>query len=289
MSSLLRHFRVEARPEGGTTVWMDVAGKPVNIFWDEVLIELETLVDLWEQSADESPIVIRSAKVKGFAAGADLKRIAAFQTVDEVETFLLQGQQVLDRLEQLSRPTVAVITGACLGGGLELALACRYRVIVEQPDAGPTQLGLPETTLGLIPGWGGTQRLPRLVGLFTALRLLLTGDNVNTDEAHRLGLVHDVLRGPDVESQLHPWVTKSMMNPPLAPAHLPFRDEDVYALAEKQWITPDQPARLAVMKAVRAGWPHDMQAGLDAERSEFLGLIFSDDCRRRLNAMFTRK
>jgi 3-hydroxyacyl-CoA dehydrogenase/enoyl-CoA hydratase/3-hydroxybutyryl-CoA epimerase len=289
MSAPLRHFRIEAGPGDALTVWMDVAGKPVNIFWDEVLAELDSLIADWERGAHHSPAIIRSAKSKGFCAGADLKRIAAFQSADEVEAFLRQGQQVFGRLERLRRPTVAVIHGHCLGGGLEFALACRHRVAVKQPVAGPTQLGLPETTLGLIPAWGGTQRLPRLVGLATALDLMCSGESLGADEARQLGLVDAVLRGPDVESELEAWIAMLAIDPPDPFVAPPFRDADVYAVAEKRWLSPDQPARQAVMEAVRAGWRRDMQAGLDAERSEFLERVFSDDCRRRLEAMFHRK
>ncbi len=292
MSSPLRHFRTEARPAGGTTVWMDVAGKPVNIFWDEVLIELESLVDQWEQSSDESPIVIRSAKVKGFAAGADLKRIAAFQSEDEVDTFLLQGQQVLNRLEKLSRPTVAVISGHCLGGGLEMAMSCRYRFVID--EATSIQIGLPETLLGLIPGWGGTQRLPRLVGLSRALDMLLSGEATTIAE-ELYGLVDDILQEPYAEQKLTMWIKGIVAgNGPetSVPQVLSASDyEAIFTEKEYRWIskTNPEPARQAILRTVRAGWPEDMQAGLDAERSEFLRLVFSDDCRTRLAAIFTRK
>jgi enoyl-CoA hydratase/carnithine racemase len=118
---------------------------------------------------------------------------------------------------------------------------------------------------------------------------MCSGESLGADEARQLGLVDAVLRGPDVEGELEAWIAMLAIDPPAIFAPPLFRDTDVYAVAEKRWLSPDQPARQAVMEAVRAGWRRDMQAGLDAERSEFLKLVFSDDCRRRLEAMFHRK
>jgi 3-hydroxyacyl-CoA dehydrogenase/enoyl-CoA hydratase/3-hydroxybutyryl-CoA epimerase len=254
-----------------------------------VLDELNLLIAAWETDGAQTPVVIRSAKAKGFCAGADLKRIASLSTTEKVDRFVSHGQQTFDRLASLARPTVAVINGPCLGGGLEFALACRHRVAIDADQQGGTRLGLPESTLGLIPAWGGTQRLPRLVGLATALDLMLSGESVNADEALQLGLVDEVLRGLDVDAELQAWVAKLLSSPPPAPLHPPFPDKEVYEVAEKRWLMPDQPARHAVLKAVRAGWRSDMQAGLAMERTEFCQLVFSPQARQCLGAMFAGK
>jgi 3-hydroxyacyl-CoA dehydrogenase/enoyl-CoA hydratase/3-hydroxybutyryl-CoA epimerase len=134
--------------------------------------------------------VFASGKPGNFIAGADVtefKEIDGTEAAREISEF---GQHVFARLEKLPQPTLAMISGACLGGGLEFALACRYRIA---DDSAKTQLALPEVMLGLIPGWGGTVRLPRLIGLTAALPLILTGKRLNGFQARSRGLVHDVV------------------------------------------------------------------------------------------------
>src|SRR5262249_10511505 len=125
-----------------------------------------------------------------FIAGADVRLIAAVRKVEEARGKAINGQLVFEAMANVPFPTVAAISGACLGGGLELALGCSARVAA---DSDEVQIGLPEVRLGLIPGWGGTQRLPRLVGLPPALRMILTGRTLSAREAYRAGLVDAVV------------------------------------------------------------------------------------------------
>src|SRR5204862_3420916 len=118
-------------------------------------------------------------------AGADIQQFADVRTPEEAAALSAAGQQLFDKLELLPIPTLAVVHGPCLGGGLELALACDYRLVVDAPG---TQLGLPEVELGLLPGWGGTQRLPRVVGLERALEVILGGKRLDGREAFHWGL-----------------------------------------------------------------------------------------------------
>src|SRR5205814_621904 len=120
-----------------------------------------------------------------FLAGADIQQFADIRTAEEAAALSAAGQQLFDKLELLPVPTLAVVHGPCLGGGLELALACDYRLVVDGPA---TQLGLPEVELGLLPGWGGTQRLPRVVGLERALQVILGRRRLRAREALRWGL-----------------------------------------------------------------------------------------------------
>ena len=131
--------------------------------------------------------MIRSAKPGGFCAGADLKTILACTTAAEVEAFVVRGLAVLDHLSRLAVPTVAVVHGVCLGGGLELALACRRRVALASPA--PLQVGTPEVQHGLIPGWGAITQLPRLIGPENALDLLISGRSIGYLQARSLGIV----------------------------------------------------------------------------------------------------
>src|SRR3569833_618770 len=156
-----------------------------NVLSKEVLEELQIIVDALVIERPQG-LVIHSAKANGFIAGADVKEFTALQNYDEAAALIQRGQSVLDRLEQLPFPSVAMIHGFCRGGGLDLALACRYRVAEDDPR---TRLGLPEVKLGILPGFGGTVRLPPLVGAPAAMDLILTGRTVEARAAQRMGLV----------------------------------------------------------------------------------------------------
>lgn len=136
-------------------------------------------------------VLVTGTGEKAFVAGADIQELSA-QTPSGGDAYARSGQAVFDRLERLGKPSLAAINGYALGGGLELALACTFRIAAET-----AKVGLPETTLGIIPGYGGTQRLARLVGPGRALEMILTGEMIDAREAHRIGLVNRVV--PAVE------------------------------------------------------------------------------------------
>jgi 3-hydroxyacyl-CoA dehydrogenase/enoyl-CoA hydratase/3-hydroxybutyryl-CoA epimerase len=167
-------------------VWLtiDVPGSKVNTLSQHVFKELEAA--LVEVGADDAAtgLVILSGKADGFVAGADIGELAGM-TAEDAYLASRRAQAILDRLDHLTIPTVAAVHGTCLGGGLELALACQARIITDAPS---TQMGLPEVQLGLIPGAGGTQRLPRLIGLSSALDLILTGKSLRPGKSVKLGL-----------------------------------------------------------------------------------------------------
>jgi len=180
-----RHWRLTTDAKRIAWLAADKMDAGANVLSKEVLEELQIIVDAL---AIERPqgLVIHSAKANGFIAGADVKEFTALQNYDEAAALIQRGQSVLDRLEQLPFPTVAMIHGFCLGGGLELALACRYRVAEDDPR---TRLGLPEVKLGIHPGFGGTVRLPALIGAPAAMDLMLSGRTVEARAAQRMGLV----------------------------------------------------------------------------------------------------
>jgi enoyl-CoA hydratase len=158
----------------------------LNALNDELLVELATTFDLAQADVDVRALVI-TGEGRAFVAGADLAALRSVSDGFAGRETALAGQDVMNSLAALPFPTIAAINGFALGGGLELALACDLRV------AAPTaKLGLPEVTRGLIPGYGGTQRLQRLIGLSRALDLVLTGRMVSADEAHAMGLVHRI-------------------------------------------------------------------------------------------------
>ena len=171
-------------------VTIDLPGEPVNKLNSAVKVELEALLIRLRDDAEIRGVVFISGKPDTFIAGADIEEFTALTTQAEAERLSFEGQEMVNRIEALPKPVVAAIHGACLGGGLELALACHYRVATDHPK---TQLGLPEVQLGLLPGAGGCQRLPRLIGLRAALDMILTGKSERAAKALRLGLVDEVV------------------------------------------------------------------------------------------------
>jgi 3-hydroxyacyl-CoA dehydrogenase/enoyl-CoA hydratase/3-hydroxybutyryl-CoA epimerase len=179
------HWHVESRADGIVIATIDRAGQTVNALSQDMLIELGTLV---ERLAIDPPkgVVFRSGKASGFVAGADVREFQAFDAQGTVKDALYRGQQVFQRIADLPCPTVAAIHGYCMGGGTELALACRARVASKDPS---TRIGLPEVKLGIYPGWGGSVRLPRLVGAPAAMDMMLTGRALSASAAKAIGLV----------------------------------------------------------------------------------------------------
>lgn len=170
---------------------LDRQGAGTNSIDDSVLDELNTLLHDIASMPQVKGLVIHSLKEKGFIAGADITTFSGLDTPERASQFLRKGHAVFSRLEALTIPTLAMIDGFCLGGGMELALACDYRIAT---DADHTRLGLPEIKLGIHPGWGGVVRLPRLIGGFKALsQVILTGSMLRSKKAKALGLVDDVV------------------------------------------------------------------------------------------------
>ncbi len=182
----MKHFKVHTKNHL-TTVTFDRTNSSANIFDREALEELLYHVQAISES-DAKTVLFQSAKHGIFIAGADLHSLVAM-TPEELDSLVLLGQQIFDLIERLPQRTIAVIDGACVGGGLELALACDYRVASLSHK---TKLGLPETQLGILPAWGGSTRLPALIGLHKALPLILTGKLLNSTVAHKKGLVHAI-------------------------------------------------------------------------------------------------
>src|SRR6185369_13485846 len=179
-------FRVERQVNGVAHLVMDDPGRKVNVIGEGAIADLERAVAVLESDSELRGVVLMSGKPGTFVAGADVNEIAAATEREAVLALVRRVHSVYARIAALHCPTVAAIDGTCLGGGTELALACDSRIATEEPH---TQIGLPETMLGIIPGFGGTTRLPRLIGLTAALDLILTGRSVDAKKAERLGLV----------------------------------------------------------------------------------------------------
>lgn len=181
-----KNWRLETDENQILWLFLDKENASVNTLNREVVEEFSRIIDSLYTDTTHKGVIVTSGKKSGFIAGADIAQFTKFKDIDEATAVLTQGQGVLNKLEALKIPVVAMIDGFCLGGGLELALACHYRVAEESAK---TRLGLPEVKLGIHPGWGGTVRLPRLIGGLEGLNMILSGHTVSGKAAAKLGFV----------------------------------------------------------------------------------------------------
>ncbi|MBL8394103.1 MAG: enoyl-CoA hydratase/isomerase family protein [Candidatus Accumulibacter sp.] len=182
-----RHWRLEVDDAGLAWATFDKAGESANSLSSGVMNELALLLDQLEDSPPKG-LIFRSGKAAGFIAGADIQEFTQLDTPEKGIELVTRGWQLFNRLAALPYPTLALVRGHCLGGGLELALACRYLLAVDEPS---TRMGLPEVMLGIVPGWGGLLRLPERIGPQAALDMMLTGKTIDAKKAKRLGLADD--------------------------------------------------------------------------------------------------
>lgn len=202
----LFHLSIDAK--GIATLLFDYPGEKVNKLSVQALEELDRIISELGQNPKVKALVVRSGKEGVFIAGADVKSFGKmFRKPELVQQTISMGHQVFNKLEQLPFPSIAVIEGVCLGGGLELALACTYRVVSDHPK---TSLGLPETTLGIFPGFGGTQRLPRLVGFSQGMMMILTGAPVDAKKSYKIKLADAVYSSAFLEEGLSRFIASCL-------------------------------------------------------------------------------
>lgn len=179
-----KHWRLETDADKVLWLYFDKQNASVNTLDREVMEELSTIVDTLQKDTEHKGVILASGKKTGFIAGADISQFSKFKDINEAYELLRKGQNIIDRLEALKMPTVAMIDGFCLGGGMEVALGCRFRVVEDGPK---TRLGLPEVKLGIHPGWGGSVRMPRLIGAMQGLNMVLSAHTVSGKAAAKLG------------------------------------------------------------------------------------------------------
>lgn len=278
-------FNLTRRDDGIAILTMDVPGETMNTLKAQFGPEISEILAEIKSDPHIRGLVLISGKKDSFVAGADISMLDACKTVGDAKALSQQGHVVFNELEALKIPVVAAIHGACLGGGLELALACHQRVC---SDDGKTMLGVPEVQLGLLPGGGGTQRLPRLVGITTALDMMLTGKQIRPKQALKMGLVNDVvpqtiLLQTAVEMALagkrapKP-IKKSLVNQVLEGTS--FGRNIIFDQATKQVEKKTQgnyPAPAKIIDCVRQGIAKGMQKGLEVEASHFAELVVSKE------------
>lgn len=287
---------VKQHSDGALALVVDLPGRPVNTCTQQFLTDLEAALE--RVAADErfGLLIINSSKPGSFLAGADVHELAAVQSPAEAMRFAERGQQLFSRVSALRMPTVAIISGACLGGGLELALACDYRVVVDDPK---TQLGFPEVELGIIPAWGGTQRLPCAVGLERALQMILGARRVSAKEAVAWGLADALV---NADQQGFPGALGEPQKRPLA--RLPkrtWRQRFLESTRLGRWLVfrgaervlqrrlpDDLPAPWEALAAIRAGIEGGREAGLTFE-CEAIGRLAESPASRHLVQLFLQR
>jgi 3-hydroxyacyl-CoA dehydrogenase/enoyl-CoA hydratase/3-hydroxybutyryl-CoA epimerase len=184
-----RAFVIERQGELAI-LWFDLPGEKVNKFSTAVLHELSAIIDHFASSSDVKKIIIASRKPGIYIAGADVTEFTTVSGAEQAKAYVRLGQEVFTKLAKLPQTTVAAIDGACLGGGCEMAISCDWRVMADSPRS---QIGLPEVKLGIFPAWGGTSKLPRLIGLPAALDIILNGKALDAKRAKRAGLVDEIV------------------------------------------------------------------------------------------------
>jgi enoyl-CoA hydratase len=270
--------RVAVRDDRVAVLTIDQPGAKVNVLTVALWDELEAALDALALRTDVAGLVIASGKPGCFIAGADLNLLATATPGDPaVKTFIAQGLRVLAKLEALPFPTCAVIDGVALGGGLEVALACRYRGVGTHPKV---QLGLPEVKLGLIPGWGGTQRLPRVVGGETAARMLFTGEPLTGPEA-----VDALLADPADSDDLIEWASGFLFGA-LAFGMPQTNHRDGFGFTA---APPDCAAGHELDRLLKAAGTTPLADGIALETEAFLRLAGSDESRARIAAFFAAR
>ncbi len=242
--------------DGLATVTVNRPDK-LNALNAETVDELRRVFEECRDAADVRAVILTGAGEKAFVAGADIGELAKQTPIVGVETSK-KGQAVLSLIESLSKPVIAVINGFALGGGCEIALACTLRVASET-----AKIGLPEVGLGIIPGYGGTQRLARLVGLGRALELILTGDMIDAREAHRIGLVNRVFPPDSLRGGAEELARKIMSRAPVA-----------VALAKQAAIS---------------GWDLPIAEGLNLEASLFGLCPTTEDMKEGMGAFLEKR
>ncbi len=286
-------FRRDVDADGICRLTFDAPGSGVNVFNEDTLRELDSQLDAIESDTAIRALIIRSGKERVFVAGADLKAIRALPPT-KLEAFIELGQSVFSRLAALPVPKIAVIHGACVGGGLELTLACDHRIA---SDADCTRLGLPEVQLGLIPGWGGSTRLPRMIGLQKALGLILTGKLLKPEQARKLGVVDQVVPREHLEAVAQKWCkplacTGRRAFKPTACTTLPILRHLIAWKAKRDLIAKTRgvyAAPLMALKVATHGLGMSVRESLRFEREALLALTKTGEAAHLIDLFFRKE
>jgi 3-hydroxyacyl-CoA dehydrogenase/enoyl-CoA hydratase/3-hydroxybutyryl-CoA epimerase len=289
----LKHFLIRKMTSGVAFLFFDSPGTQ-NFLTHEVLCELQQAITQIRDDDEISALVLISGKGDTFVAGADLHEILKFETTDDGAKLSKFGNQVFESLANLSKPTVAAINGLCVGGGLELALCCDRRLGTDAPI---TVLGLPEVSHGLIPGLGGTQRLPRLIGAASAIEVVLGGDLYSAHKASELKIIDEVVT-PETLLKRAQEVAESLIHSEPLPREIdssqlpPEQLKRLFALwrrSVKLKTKGRYPAKHRVLDVMEEGLTKGFEAGVELEISTFADLALDDVARNLIFLFFSKE
>lgn len=301
----LTQFRVEPKASGLVHVVFDCPGRSMNVFSNRAIHELGRVAEWLHRADDVKGVVIRSGKPTGFCVGADLTELGmAYEMIvaappadrfDMAFEHFFPLSHAIRRLETAGKPVAAAIAGVALGGGCELAMGAHYRVGTSSPRA---FLGLPEHAVGLLPGGGGTQRMPRLIGVEAGLDVLLIGRTFQGQEALEIGLLHSVVDQGDEVAAAEQWLLSDAAHctqPWDEDGHVPLPHSAIGDAIERnrtrelERMLGHEPAPLAILDCVEFGLIQSIEGGIRAEMSIFSELIQRPEPRNMIRTMFLGK
>jgi len=302
-------FSLDVAENGIAWLTIDIKGETQNTLRAEFAEEFESLFGQLRSDTSVKALIIMSGKASCFIAGADINLLQALKTEQEVIDVATTGHRLFSRMEQLDLPIIAAINGSCLGGGLELAMSCSYRI---STDDASSRFGLPEVQLGLLPGGGGTQRLPRLVGIAASLDLMLTGKQLTAKQAKKLGIVDEVVaksnlkkaaikaalkllgKNKRIVSELKLDIKPSMLLSGSGLQKLGLEttkagrkvifDKALEAVNKK--TRGNYPSPEKIISCVKIGMENGVDAGLKAEAEGFAELVMSPVAKQLINIFF---
>lgn len=282
--------------EGVVIITLDTPGEKVNKLNEALIEEFSGVLDELESDDELNGAVLLSGKESNFIAGADIEMFKTREIAEELEELSGTGQEILQRIEHSKKPIVVGIHGSCMGGGTELALASHYRIVSDHSD---TQIALPEVKLGLLPGMGGTQRLPRLIGLQKALPYLLTGKNMYARHARRTGFADEVVHRHALKDAGISAVKKLTNKPAYHPDKRslaekalesnPFTRKIIFSQARKQTMGKTKgnyPAPFKIIESVEYGFKNGFEKGLKNESKLFGELAVTPESRALVELFF---
>jgi len=277
-------------------VTLDTPGEKVNKLNEALIDEFVSFIDSFEKDDSLDGALLISGKEENFIAGADIEMFKTLETAEELEQLSLTGHEILLRIENLKKPIVVGIHGSCMGGGTELALACHYRIV---SDHSSTKIGLPEVKLGLLPGMGGTLRLPRLIGIQKALGYILPGKNMYSYQAKKTGFADEVVHKHAIitagikavkklinnsfkRTDRRSWMEKLLEGNPIG-------KKIIFSQALKRTLGQTKgnyPAPLKIIESVRYGLKHGLKKGIQNEAKLFGELAVSPESRALVQLFF---
>jgi 3-hydroxyacyl-CoA dehydrogenase/enoyl-CoA hydratase/3-hydroxybutyryl-CoA epimerase len=292
MADAYRHWKLDTDGDGIVWLSFDKAESSTNVLSADVVAELDRILDELNERKPRG-LIIRSAKESGFIAGADVEEFTRIKDADDAMRLVRRGWDLCNKLAALPFPTLALVNGFCMGGGVEISLACRYRIAVDQPG---TRFALPEVMLGIMPAWGGVMRLPRMVGPTAALDMLLTGRAVDARRAKRMGLV-DATVPPRVQENSARMMLLEAPRPRALPLFQRFMGSAlmrpiVASMARKQVAkraSPDHyPAPYAIIELWRR-FDGDPFAPRPEDPASVIGLVEGDTAHNLIRIFFLQE